>query len=289
MTNNLGAMLPIDDLLQDVAAALGLEDVAVMTQGGQKLVLTATLAGAPAIAKVVLIPGGPQGTIVVARSHREVELLAAVDSPAVVKVLSDAVEIGDPATAVCWVEELLGGRDLADHLDYEWSEDDAWTLAADLATALAACHDLDVVHRDLSARNVRRLPSGRFILMDPGLARHLTKAALTGYYQPGTPGWRSPEHVPGGNPVPASDIFSLGILLYYALTGSFPIDPFVDDAEYDQALASTQAPPVSASRTGLSKDLSDLVDRCLQRQSARRFIDGRELLSQLQALGKASA
>jgi serine/threonine protein kinase len=276
----------MSDLLVAVTDALGLSEVQVLTQGGQKIVLTATLAGVPAIAKIVCVPDGPDGQVVVERSHREVELLAAVSSPAVVRLLSEAVEIGDPVEAVCWVEERLAGEDLALHLNHLWSETDAWALVRDLAVALRACHELDVVHRDLSARNVRRLPTGRFVLMDPGLARHLTKAALTGVFQPGTPGWRSPEHVPGGNPVFASDIFSLGILLYYALTARFPIDPTVGDREYDRALATTQVPSVAHLRPDISEALVELIDLCLQKQPARRFLDGAELVDHLQAIGQ---
>ncbi|MET3451235.1 serine/threonine-protein kinase [Curtobacterium sp. 1544] len=276
--------LTIDELLHAVASALGLEDVEILTSGGQKVVLSATLAGAPAIAKIVPVPAGPQGLIAIERSHREVEVLAAVDSPAVVKVLSDAVEIGDPTCAVCWVEERLGGDDLSDHLGMRWDEEEVWDLARDLAVALAACHDLDVVHRDLSAKNVRVLPDNRFVLMDPGLARHLTKATITGYYQPGTAGWRSPEHVPGGDPVPASDVFSLGILLYYALTTSFPVDPMVDEVSYNRALTSEQVRPITERRADISEPLASVVDRCLQRQPARRYLDGAELLAHLDAI-----
>lgn len=275
-------------VLDEVVAALGLDNVSILTRGGQKIVLQATLAGVPAIAKVVLIPDGPQGDVVVERSHREVELLAAVDSPAVVRVLSDAVEIGDKPDAVCWVEERLDGEDLAAHLNRPWTEDETWRLAADLATALTACHELDVVHRDLSPRNVRRLPDGSFVLMDPGLARHLAKFALTGHFQPGTPGWRSPEHVPGGEPVQASDIYALGILLFYALTQQFPIDPNVKQSDYDRALVETQGPPIQSMRPDISAELARVIDRCLQRQPARRYLDGVELGEHIARIGKAA-
>lgn len=277
------------EVLDEVVAALGLEDVSILAQGGQKLVLQATLAGMPAVAKVVMIPDGPQGDVVVERSHREVELLAAVDSPAVVRVLSDAVEIGDKPDAVCWVEERLEGEDLATHLNRPWTEDETWRFATDLAAALTACHELDVVHRDLSPRNVRRLPSGSFVLMDPGLARHLAKYALTGHFQPGTPGWRSPEHVPGGEPVQASDIYALGILLFFALTEQFPIDPTVSQTDYDRALIESQGPPIKSLRPDISTELAQVVDRCLQRQPARRYIDGAELAAHIAGLRKATA
>src|SRR5207248_2317702 len=112
----------------------------------------------------------------------------------------------------CWVEEFLDGHDVG-HLFVEtWTDEDVQRLLLDGAAGLKACHDLDVVHRDVSPGNVRRLTTGRFVIMDPGFAKHLAKTALTGLYQPGTHGFRSPEHVPGGEPTPASDVFCLGIL-----------------------------------------------------------------------------
>lgn len=237
--------LTATELLEAVASALGVDDAVPMTQGGQKIVLSANLADTPAIVKVVQVQPGPHAAIILERAHREVELLAAIDSPRVVKVLSDAVEIGSPVEAVCWVEELLDGEDLTGLLTSQWSEDQVWPLIWDGANALDACHQLDVVHRDLSPGNVRRRATGRYTLMDPGLARHLTRTAITGTFQPGTAGFRSPEHVPGGNPVPASDVFGLGLLAFFALTGEFAVDPM--DPEYERLLTSSQAVSIAGS------------------------------------------
>lgn len=248
-----------------------------LKQGGQKVVLKGVLGGAPAVAKVVFLAPGPNGAVALERAHREVELLSAVDSPHVVKVLTDAVEIGDPPEVVCWAEEYLDGEDLVTHLTSPWSDDDVWCLLADLAEGLQACHELEVVHRDLSPGNVRRTAVGRFVLMDPGLARHLAKTALTGQFQPGTPGFRSPEHVPGGEPIPASDVYAVGILAFYALTGEFPIDPAGPDHAYNERLLRSQAPSVRSLRVDVAEALADVVDTCLQRQPARRYLDGEEL------------
>lgn len=275
----------LPDLIAEVSAALGFENAQPLAQGGQKLVLSGTLSGAPAVAKVVLLSPDPNGDITLQRAHREVELLSAVESERVVKVLTDAVEIGDPPEAVCWAEEYLEGSDLGASLNKPWHESEVWPLLQDLAEALAACHELEVVHRDLSPGNVRRLPDGRFVLMDPGLARHLEKTALTGAFQPGTPGWRSPEHVPGGDPMPASDVFAIGILAFYALSGTFPIDPNVAAGEYDRALVETQAPSISTLVPGISSELCEVIDTCLQRQPARRYLDGSELKATLDGFG----
>lgn len=272
------------ELMAAVEAALGLSSVTPLGSGGQKIVATADFGSQSAIVKIVLIPPGPNGLMALERAHREVELLAAVDSPAVVSVLTDAVEIGDAPDAVCWVEERLGGDDLDHHLDAPWDEGEAWTLAEDLAVALEACHAQEVVHRDLSPRNIRCLPSGRYAVMDPGLARHLARAALTGLMQPGSFGWMSPEHVPGGRAIPASDVFSVGVLLYCALTTELPIPYVHDDADYYRRLAHDQAPSVRLARPDISDELARLVDQCLSRQAARRFLDGKELLDAVRSM-----
>lgn len=279
--------MDLTQTIGEVCAALGFEDARPLTQGGQKIVLAGTLSGSPAVAKIVAVPPGPNGAITLKRAHREVELLSAVDSERVVKVLTDAIEIGHPTTeAVCWAEQYLDGDDLRKSLVYRWAESEAWVLLRDVAEALAACHELEVVHRDLSAGNVRKTSDGRFVLMDPGFARHLARSALTGGFQPGTPGWRSPEHVFGGEPVPASDVFALGILAFYAVSGTFPIDPTnLTDREYDLALTGRQAPTITTLVPELSADLCEVIDTCLQRQPARRYIDGGELLVALDKIG----
>ncbi|MGO1667598.1 serine/threonine-protein kinase [Flaviflexus sp.] len=277
--------MEVDRLINNVCAALAFEDAEFLDQGGQKYVLKGKLSGAPSVAKIVPVIQGPNGEVTLKRAQREVELLSAVDSDRVVKVLTDAIEIGDPTEAVCWVEEFLDGEDLNRTLNHRWKESEVWPLLHDMAEALTACHDLQVVHRDLSAGNVRMMSNGRFVLMDPGLARHLAKSALTGGFQPGTPGWRSPEHVPGGDPVPASDVFALGILAFYALSGAFPIEPHCAQHEYDLALVERQAPSIATLVPEVSAELRTIIDTCLNRQPARRYMDGSELKVALETLG----
>lgn len=270
------------DLQADVQAALGTSELIPLITGGQKLVFTTELEGIPVVAKVVLVPEGPYADEVLERARREVELLSTVESDYVVRVLSEAIEIGDRPEAVCWVEEFLDGSDLRNLVGtFPWAPSEVWSLLRDVGTGLAACHELDVVHRDLSPGNVRRRADGRFVVMDPGFARHLTKTALTGVYQPGTPGYMTPEHVPGGRPTPASDVFGLGILAFQALTGAGPMPYRGDEAEYYRQLRTGQAPPVTSVRADVPADLAAVVDRCLQRQPARRYLDAQELLESL--------
>jgi serine/threonine-protein kinase len=205
------------EVIAAVNDALGVDGFAPSGAGGQKLVGPATLSGVPVMVKVVMLPS-PDPEPVLERAMREVEILAEIDSERVVKVLSEAIGVGDGPDAVCWAEELLDGQDLGALLGLNWGAPAVAGLVRDVAEGLLPFHEREIVHRDLSPGNIRALSSGRFTVMDPGLARHLLKQSLTGIFQPGTAGFRSPEHVPSGRPIPASDIFCVGILAFVAAT-----------------------------------------------------------------------
>ncbi|MCA9624621.1 MAG: protein kinase, partial [Myxococcales bacterium] len=228
---------------------------------------------------------GAHTTLVLERARREVEVLEGIDSPYVVRVLSGLIEVGSPLAGVAWLEEMLDGDDLRALVGTPWSWPEARQLAIDMARGLVAFHEAQVVHRDLSPGNVRRISAGAFKLIDPGLGRHLAKATVTGSFQPGTPGFMSPEHViVGARPLPASDVFSAGVLLFVALTGRLPIDVGGDFDDYCDRLRAAQLDvQLDHIRGDLPGAAYELVGRCLESQSARRFLDGAELLSAAEA------
>ncbi|MDT0318081.1 serine/threonine protein kinase [Streptomyces millisiae] len=276
----------IEDVTSSLESALSVSSLVPLAQGGQKYVFECKLEEFEAVAKVVMLPTGPDHFHVLERAQREVEILAAIDSPRVVSVLSEVVELeyaGAPFAAA-WVEKRLDGTDMRFNLEEPWDSDRCARLLVHIGEALTAFHEQDVVHRDLSPANIRELSDGSFALMDPGLARHLAKSALTGLYQPGTPGHRSPEHVPGGDIQPVSDIFALGILAYRALTGALPIDPLGSEDEYFHRLRNFDCPAVEIMRPDMPGPMCAIINRCLQRQPARRFLDGGELLDELKLL-----
>ncbi|WP_434744353.1 serine/threonine-protein kinase [Streptomyces sp. A-14] len=274
--------ISLEDITSALESSLSVSALSPLAQGGQKYVFDCKLESSEAVAKVVLLPVGPDSLHVLERAQREVEILATIDSPRVVRVLSEVVELelDEVPFAAAWVEERLDGTDMRNNLNGLWSYERCARLVVHIGEALSAFHDQEVVHRDLSPANIRELDDGSFSLMDPGLARHLAKSALTGMYQPGTPGHRSPEHIPGGDIQPVSDIFALGILAYLALTGAYPIDPTGSEDDYFRRLRDFDSPPIEDSRADIPVPLRDLINRCLQRQPARRFLDGQELIDE---------
>lgn len=264
--------------------ALGVTRVRDLRPGGQKTVLVVARGDDELVLKVIAIDSGLPDAL--RRGQREVELLQSLDSDHVVKVASDLVELDHPVRGAAWLEEYLDGDDVSGLLGSQWSWDETLLMGRDVAAGLAALHDVRVVHRDLSANNIRRLSSGRHVVMDPGFARHTLRSDLTVGGQPGTPGFLSPEHLQAysGAPTAASDVFCVGILMFCALTCHLPI-PFTGDAaDYIDRLSRVERLQLRDFRDDLSEGAVALVDRCMHRQPARRPRNGRRLLEAIEAL-----
>lgn len=168
----------------------------------------------------------------VRRERTEVELLASLNHHALVTLYDAGVHEIHGAERTYLVMELVEGTTLADRLALgPVGHVDVCRMAVDLAEALHVVHDHGVVHRDIKPGNVLLRPShlpGRELtakLADFGIAYLIDSTRITvagGLI--GTAAYLSPEQAQGHPPQPASDIYSLGLVLLEALTGvrSFP-------------------------------------------------------------------
>jgi serine/threonine-protein kinase len=98
---------------------------------------------------------------------------------------------------------------------------EAAVIGLDLCGALAAVHAAGLVHRDIKAQNVMRETGGRNVLMDFGTGEEIKRA--TGSRLAGTPLYLAPELFSRKPASTASDLYSLGVLLFYLVTGQFPV------------------------------------------------------------------
>ena len=103
-------------------------------------------------------------------------------------------------------------------------------LALDILPALATLHGSGIVHRDLKPSNLLFSATGRLLLADFGIAKDLadfadgpTQRRLASGGQPGTHHYAAPEQLGGRVAVPATDYYALGVVLFRALTGGFPV------------------------------------------------------------------
>jgi serine/threonine-protein kinase len=138
----------------------------------------------------------------------------------------------------------------------------------DLSAALAAVHASGLIHGDITPKNIMRETTGRVVLMDFG-AGHDQKDAACSHQYAGTPVCMAPEVIAGGAPTAASDLYSLGITLYFAATGTFPISGR-SMREIRDAHARETLVPVLAARPDLPHRLSGIIDSMRSVDPARR-------------------
>ncbi|MGW5563316.1 protein kinase domain-containing protein [Streptomyces tendae] len=194
--------------------------------------------------KEVRAPAGlPQTDVgrMYARLEREAWAAARISHPNVVTVYDVATDGGRP-----WiVMELVRGLSLADLLDAEGPLEPgrAALIGAEVLAALRAAHAAGVLHRDVKPANVLLANDGRVVLTDFGIARVEGSEALTMTGEVvGSPEFLAPERALGRTPGPASDLWSLGVLLYAAVEG---VSPFRQDTPLStlRAIVDDELPP----------------------------------------------
>lgn len=155
------------------------------------------------------------------------------------------------------------------------------------ALALAAAHAAGIVHRDVKPENLMVRTDGYVKLLDFGLARGVESVADDGgEHLAGTLRYMSPEQVRGEAPTPASDVFSLGILLYELLTGKHPFAA-ATLLQTMQGIATSHPRPPSHWNLETQKEVSDLNLRMLHKDPHRRP-SAQEVSDRLAAHGLAA-
>ena len=146
----------------------------------------------------------------------------------------------------------------------------AWRLAADLGRAVAALERAEVVHRDIKPSNVVLGPDGcRLIDFGISQASGTSSITVTGQ-QVGTPAYMSPEQVRGLPVETSSDVFALGSVLAYAVTGNAPFGDGTSVDVLHRVAFEPPKPEVLDRVAAVDPDLSALVAACLDKEQDRR-------------------
>ncbi len=213
------------------------------------------------------------------RFEREARLASSLDHPNICTIFDlDEVD-GVHFIAMQHVEgknvrQLVAGRPL--------ELKTALLIGLQVADALAAAHNRGIIHRDIKSGNVMVTPSGQVKVLDFGLAKLLddTEAATTGIHRTeltevgipyGTATYAAPEQARGDRVDKRADIFSLGVLLYEMLTGTWP---FRGKTTIDVRHAVLHDPPrpIEESRSSaIPQGLQQIVDRALAKEPKDRF------------------
>jgi len=213
----------------------------------------------------------------------EAAATASLEHPGIVPVY----EVGDIEGRPFFSMKMIEGKTLAQRVaDGPMNARQACEMIASVAEAVGVAHAAGILHRDIKPSNILFGVGGRPMLTDFGLAKTIgTKADLTrSGVLVGTPAYMSPEQAGGRRKDVgvASDVYSLGCVLYYAITGRAP---FVADnaMELVMLVIEQDPPPPRTLRPELDRDLEMIVTRCLQKPADLRYRNTDELISDLRA------
>jgi serine/threonine-protein kinase len=221
------------------------------------------------VALKLLRPSSPLAVDGTTKSIEEGRLLARVRHPNVVQVYgAERIE----GRVGLWTE-FIRGRTLAEFVRQHGrlSAQEAIAVGVDLARALSAVHKAGLLHRDIKPQNVMREDGGRTVLMDFGAGRERVEETLGGANDlTGTPLYLAPELWARAEATPRSDIYSLGVLLYYLVTETHPVRGKTS-AEVRDAQAAGRRVWLRDERPDLPEAFVDVVERALATDPDARY------------------
>jgi len=220
------------------------------------------------------------------RLLREAHAAAALSHPNIVTVHDAGI---DPVRGFPYiVMEYVPGRSLKQLLDgrHRLSVDVTLRFGDALADALHAAHRAGIVHRDIKPANILvRDTDGLVKITDFGVARFPASELTRTGALVGSPAYMSPEQIRGAAVDARSDLFSLSVVLYEALTSK---RPFAGDdlPSVAYSVVHTVPVPVSQAVRGLPSELDKFFDKALAKEPKRRFANGAAFRAALQEAGR---
>ena len=183
------------------------------------------------------------------------------------------------------MEYVPGGVTLREKLVREGAFDPmrASTLAHQVVSALGAAHRARLVHRDIKPTNVLLTAAGLAKLADFGLVRRLSEGGIAGASVGGTPTYMAPELFSGAPASPRSDIYAVGVMLYYLLSTRLP---FASDqiSHLIDLHRSEPIPDIRLLTPEVNDDLAAILTRCLAKNPLDRYESAELLAEELESV-----
>ncbi len=242
-------------------------------------------------AAIKLMPIGAISSTRIARFREERQILAGLSHPGIARLLDGGTTAdGSPYLVMEYVE--------GERLD-EWLKRQTPSLRDRLQLFLSICSAVDyahrhlVIHRDLKPANILVTPEGGTKLLDFGIARLLdpdsaARPANTGTSRLLTPGYASPEQIRGDAVTTGTDIYSLGVVLYFLLAGRSPYSARPDDSldMMQEICTRDPLPPSAVAESGahaLHGALDAVVLQTLRKNPENRYSSVRALADDIAA------
>ena len=263
--------------------------------GGMSRVFVATEAALGREIVIKVLPAETGNTVSVERFKREIAVVAKLQHPHIVPILTAGESQGLPYYTMPFVK----GDSLRSRLakSGELSVNETLHILRDIASALAYAHGEGVVHRDIKPENVM-ISGGVAVVTDFGVAKAMDLAITGGGHHQtgltslgialGTPAYMAPEQATADPHVDhRADVYSFGCVAYEMLAGSSPFA----GRPMQQLLAAhvTEQPePLTRRRPNVPPALSDLVMKCLEKRAGDRPQSADELITLLDAIATPS-
>ena len=197
--------------------------------------------------------------------------------------IADVYDYGEGSGSAYLVMELVSGDSLARIIEkrIRLTSVEVLSIVEQTARALHAAHEDGLVHRDVKPGNLLITPGGKVKITDFGIARVADQVALTATGQVmGTVQYLAPEQATGKQATPSTDIYSLGIVAYEALTGR---RPFTGESQMVIAMAQINDKPPAMGQD-IDQRVQDLVLACLAKKPNQRPGSALDLSNRARAL-----
>jgi serine/threonine protein kinase len=260
--------------------------IAELGSGGMAWVyLAEDLVEKEKVAVKVLYPQHSQDLGFLQRFVREAKLSMTLSQCSPQRNIVCVLDYGADRDTHYLVMEYVQGQDLGQLLKKEgplpWQR--ALQIARQVASALDDAHQLDIVHRDIKPSNIMVLPDGTVRVLDFGIARARTSPDLTLSGFVGSPHYAAPEQTTGKRVDIRADIYSLGIVLYRMLSGSFPFQGDTPWAVVNQHIVSSP-PPLTEYCPDLPESVIQFTEKAMARRPEDRFQTPDEMVQAIDAV-----
>lgn len=272
-------------------------------RGGQKIVFPCIISGKKMAAKFILLTDNYKEIDskekehieeLISRAKREILTMKQINSPYVVKLgaMLPCITFYSNQLILYYTEEWIEGTNLAyilaekGKLPYK----EVLKICLDITKAIEAIWSINKIHRDIKPANIAlRSAAGEYVLLDFGVAFDLTDKSLTrGLYIVGTPIYFSPEQLNLVNKRSMdfrSDIFSLGVVAYFAMSGQHPFcDCRTSEEEIFYNIAKKEIIPLNELDSSIPKEVSDVIGRMLNKNANARYRKCSKLIEVINSL-----
>ncbi len=219
---------------------------------------------------------------IMSRIEKEVEFLVKVEHPSIVKLYSAFLDNATQSYFI--IMEMVEGMNIEQYVTKNGPipEEQAVTYMLKILDALQYVHNAHIVHRDIKPSNIMIRPDNSVCLLDFGVAKDMDGGSNTIVGSIiGTSGYMSPEQAEGYSINTLSDIYSLGCVFYYMLTGHHAFNTFASEFETKDAIIHKESPRLSKYKKGASEVLQKVLDKATAKNMVQRYQNCYEFMAAL--------